>query len=106
MGWKDYSYWLKGAIIFSLLHTLALVVTITVSSSANSSVGAAFSFFFLGLIDYPLIIVAQLILPSISFFNSTIGASVMFFIFGTIEWFILGTLIGWIYGKTMNKVRL
>lgn len=95
MGWKEWSYWLKGGLILSII---ALVFRLTggmfelfpSSNPLEKFLGSA-SFFF----GYPFGI------PLANLFNTGIVIIDITIFLGI--YFIIGAFIGWIYGKIKNR---
>jgi len=94
MGWKDWSYWLKGGIIglvISLLITLSTmfmpVYCIGLSQDGTGCVSPtgidAWKYNFNSL------------------FDDTFGIIILFIV----SLFIIGAIIGWIYGKIKQRKR-
>ena len=85
MGWKEWSYWLKGIIFFVIVWVIVLFLwglTTTVSEGGKCSIIP-----FLGS-------------------GTLLGcflAPVLLGLFGIIPVIIIGALIGWIYGKTKSR---
>ena len=101
MGWKGWSYWLKGGFILGAINVVLSLISLMMSASAEDSISKAFAFFWIALIDYPAFKLAQSFLSSS--FDSAFGAFLIAIIFGTIQWFLIGTILGWIVGKIKSK---
>lgn len=104
MNWKNWSYWLKGGIIGAALFVFLTIILIPFGWSGGG-----------GHIGYPNFIIPSLhIFLSILFLallSGNFGISDSMFIyaslfFGLISYFLVGALIGRIYGKIKSKKQL
>ncbi len=108
MGWKDWPYWVKGGIIAIIVHIILLpllLLSIWTSYSTpptdagaigaailfGASIGPFISPFIFGILPMPI--------P----FSSVVGYYLIGFIFPIIIYFILGAIIGLVYGKIKSR---
>ena len=91
MEWKDLSYWLKGGILSAIIFVIFFLLAIYIDSKYGGHPG---------LVIFPLIPILSglftLNVSGIKFFIIAIPISLIF-------WFIVGAIIGWIYGKIKNR---
>ncbi|MBX4196291.1 hypothetical protein KW805_01760 [Candidatus Pacearchaeota archaeon] len=107
MGWKNKPTWLKGGIIAATIFILSLFI-IYVLSLINDQLDDLFL-----IPAIPIAIVEGILMPGCGFGGSILSGSPYYCIesqsyfiqvmAGLIVYFILGALIGWIYGKIKNK---
>ncbi len=98
MGWKTWPYWLKGGIIPSLVYLLIACIFFILGEMEllNKATELILTRLFM-IMSIPTITSFYAIFPdySASFFNiTTITAT---------GYFIIGAIIGWIYGKIKNR---
>ena len=79
MGWKDWPYWLKGGEIFEILLIIGLFLIAFIKGE-----GLAILFLLI-------------------FFGGENPWEMFTFLGFLILYFILGAIIGWIYGKIRNR---
>ncbi|MBS3085684.1 hypothetical protein J4225_03285 [Candidatus Pacearchaeota archaeon] len=79
MGWKDWPYWLKGGVIFEILLIIGLFLIAFIKGE-----GLAILFLLI-------------------FFGGENPWEMFTFLGFLILYFILGAIIGWIYGKIRNR---
>ena len=94
MNWKNWPYWLKGGIIATLFPIIVFALNFLFDYIAGTS-GETFLYFFL-LISTPTIPIFNL------FFKPSIPYNITYIIFFTSTlamYFIIGSVIGWIYVK-------
>lgn len=113
MGWKDLSYWLRGGIILALIHILALVLLVYPLYLKNQSIPAQYepwpATIIMVIPDYPAFIMAGIFFNIIGkIFDQITDYPPAFelfiiFLFGTLQWFIIGAILGWIYGKIKER---
>ena len=95
MGWKDWSYWLKGGIIGLILFFLVLII---VSLKLNSD----FAFIVYFLLWMPLLFLED----SALFFYQIEGypqPTILGIVCIGIVYFLVGSLLGWIVGKVKSR---
>ena len=85
MGWKDLPYWLKGGIIAVSINLLVAIFT---SSSRSEMNGIVYAWSLAPLYYF-------------KFFRSQYPNLIS--LTGAIMYFLIGALIGWIYGKIKNR---
>ncbi|MDO8564349.1 MAG: hypothetical protein Q7R87_05050 [Nanoarchaeota archaeon] len=91
MAWKDWSYWLRGGIILSIIFAVFLLLALYLDSTYGGHPGLSF------LLLMPVALLIKVNgLNTMSFMMVAIPLSLIF-------WFAMGTLIGWIYGKLKNR---
>lgn len=102
MGWKNWSYWLKGGVItFSADFIIVLLIIFTSHKSESIGWGLIFtqipfSFTLLGFFS-------KILCYPVSINTASACEIPLAIIGGLISWFIIGALIGWIYGKIKNR---
>ena len=94
-------YWLRFASIATLLHLILWVVTLLISTSTNESVGRAFVWMWLALLDIPAVYLGKFLSLG-GILNSITGVAVWLLLMGTTQWFLIGGLIGILYKKIRN----
>jgi hypothetical protein len=94
-------YWLRFASIATLLHLILWIVTLLISTSTNESVGRAFVWMWLGLLDIPVAYLGEFLSLG-SILDGIAGVAVWLLLLGTIQWFLIGGLIGILYKKIRN----
>lgn len=106
MGWKNLPYWLKGGVIF-LVISIFLHLFIKLLYVLTPIVGISF------LIWYPLSWILYFLPSLIIFWNSIFEPDTFIpIVSGTnvihvfIFYFIIGAIIGWIYGKIKSRKQL
>lgn len=95
MGWKDWSYWLKGGIIGLIISTIVIVI-------------ALLQLINYAIIKWPLLILINLFANQYVAISQCSGDSCIGFLFFVpllvfIEFFVIGAIIGWIYGKIKQR---
>ena len=80
MGWRDWPYWVKGAIILLAIETFIAICLFT----------------YFAIMDY-------VIDPNGFGHGLAAGILVIFYLISIIPALIIGALIGWIYGKIKSK---
>lgn len=90
MGWKDWSYWLKGGIIGSIA---GLPLSILNFACAWAERG----------ICQPINFIPRIFEQLLSGLTGSGGSYFVFFISGLFYYALLGILIGWVYGKIKNR---
>ncbi len=87
MGWSDWPYWLKGGVILSALGGILII-----------------SYFFYLLTKISFFVIPGLI-PVLTFYvvYDLIPNWVIAWILTPIIYFLLGALIGWLYGKYKER---
>jgi len=101
MIWKDWPYWLKGGTIAFLFPIIVFIVNFLIDSIVGTS-GETFLFYFL-VISSPAIPIFNLFLrPSIPY-NITY---IIFFLSTLAIYFIVGSVIGWVYYKIKRNKKI
>ena len=101
MGWKNWPYWLKGGILFSLINALLstliyLILLILKNNFDTIRFAAEYSFF--------LVISLLFINPAWYFSGPRSYFDIIFgLVVGAALYFIIGAIIGWIYGKIKSR---
>ncbi len=102
MGWKN---WSKGGIIATLIVAIILILTFTLATLHSNILASAFILYLLFelVLVIPFFITKKINLPL--FKLSEFGAEPTFlgFLFTLIFYFLIGAIIGWIYGKIKSK---
>ena len=93
MGWKDLNYWLKGGILSAIIFVIVFLLAFYLDATYGGHPGLLI----FPLI--PLIILSSLFNLDISLTNSFIIVILLLLFF----WFIVGAIIGWMYGKIKNR---
>ncbi len=91
MGWKDWSYWLKGGVIGLVIYLLIA----TVSSIAWSDK------LIIPFVSFSGLIFNNFLAPLLG--NGFLTESISIIILSLIFYFISGSIIGWLYGKIKNR---
>lgn len=103
MGWKDWSYWFKGGFIFGLISFIGSLLWLGYYIPAFSKL---FFNFWLAVVLSPgqFLALFGLMGPQgdISIFK-LLGTWAIGFVISLIIYFIIGAVIGWIYGKIKNR---
>ena len=93
MGWKNWPSWLKGGIIFFFVHLIISIIL--------------FIFFFKGEFNFAGLFALSIDLPLFLFgCSSSDGLTFQRFCYpiaGSLFYFLIGAIIGWIYGKLKSK---
>ncbi len=107
MGWKDWPHWLKGGVIVAVLYAILFLIYLLVAYSAegNSQVGGGAGF---GLALIPLVLsgIPATFLLSLLPNSADKSAGViilLLFVVCVAQWFVIGIILGWIYGKIKNR---
>ena len=91
MGWKDLNYWLKGGILSAIIFVIVFLLAFYLDATYGGHPG---------LLIFPLIPILSglftLNVSGIKFFIIAIPISLIF-------WFIVGAIIGGVYGKIKNR---
>lgn len=106
MSWKDWPYWLKGSIIFFAIHLVIASIFLGMYYPDSQRPGA-YDLILIPIIqlDFTIYTLAPLIEPFIVPFkqNPYQFYSNMIYIIGSIQWILIGALIGHIYGKIKGR---
>jgi len=96
MGWKNWPYWLRGGIIGMVISFLLIIIISFLGLLSLNMFGES-SYFgnFLGTISSLLFIKFNPFYGFIFKSNTLLGQLLPFLVF----YFIIGAIIGWIYGK-------
>jgi len=94
MAWKDWSYWLKGGIYALFIYGILTVILIPFGIIGGGCSG------FL-CINIPYYFLPALLVTF--FYGGFINSPATAFVIASFEYFIIGALIGWIYGKIKSK---
>lgn len=101
MCWKDWPYWLKGAVIAGVYSIYALIIQYTVLNLPTNTLNSSPIFAIIGILQWPLY--GAILLTAIPFIGPEGIKSSYGFLGGVIILVLLGALIGWIVGKIKSK---
>jgi hypothetical protein len=105
MAWKNLSTWLKFGIVFAIINVavfLFYLIAITNMPNANAVPGGAaqgLAWIPYTISTYPTILILMKILP----FKGSVAELFLLLISGIINWFLIGSLIGYVVGKIKSK---
>jgi len=102
-------YWLRDGItvgiIYSILFILYVVYAYSVEGNTSSGAGFGLSLIPLALSGFPAVLILDIlpnfIKPTI---DSLFGGILIMYIVNTLQWFIIGSFLGLLYGKIKNRV--
>src|SRR3989344_4254200 len=98
MVWKNWSYWVKGGIIFTIIIFIFQIIgAFAVLSGTKNLIFAPF-IFVQGFLNYPFGIPIANFLETLSF-----GIYPLTLLLNLVYLFIIGAIIGLIYGKIKNR---
>jgi hypothetical protein len=92
MGWKNLSYWLKGGIILAGINFLLIVLYYLISNGQGSYYDPS-----------AFLYISSFLVTDFFYWGS--NSPLEIFIFSSIFYFIIGAIIGLIYGKIKNRKR-
>ena len=105
MGWKDWSSWLKGGIIVTILYAIYSIISVLISILFPKLISG--SSLIENLIFFPQVLGMYLVIfkSGFNFIESKLSFTQYFeiFIIGIIFYFLIGAVIGWIFGKMKKK---
>ncbi len=104
MGWKDWPSGLKVGIILGVVFFLiSLFLSFALfSKTPNADLGFAIPIMIIGLPIYWIVgYIVNISSPTLA--NSHLFSAIIGIFSVTIQWFIIGYIIGWIYGKMKRK---
>lgn len=95
MAWKDWSYWVKGGIIFTLLSLIGFLLRgyLLKDILTNSAFDTIFVIIYLPI---------YLLKNNVLYYYEP-GLFSSFLVLSLIYTFFVGALIGWLYGKIKNR---
>ena len=105
MAWKNLSTWLKFGIVFAIINVavfLFFLIAITNMPNANAVPGGAaqgLAWIPYAISTYPTILILMTIFP----FKGNVAEISLLFISGIINWFVIGSIIGYVVGKIKSK---
>lgn len=104
MRWKNWSYWLRGGLIGIITFILLFIVSIPINVKTSFPV-SSFSYYFPMI---PLVVLSKIFPESIKMFLGEIavrvgGAWVFGVLINFMLIFLMGSLIGFLYGKIKNR---
>ena len=95
MAWKDWSYWLKGGVILGIIAIVVEVIDLVAGkifcSDPFAGNGASLCLFPTRVIELPIVMMIG------------IQNNLIILITSIVIWFLIGTIIGWIYGKIKGR---
>ena len=95
-------YWLRVALSLVVVHLILLIITFIISSSSTGP-EAGFVWIWISLLDLPVLTLAK------SFISGSFGlkeTAILVFVAGSIQWFLIGGFLGWLYGKIKNRNKV
>jgi hypothetical protein len=96
-------YWLRGGITLASIHLLIGVIMLFIYFSSADPSGEGIMFFmFLAVPDLPIVLLMKF-LPSPGSAFAEVGYLILF---GTLQWFLIGSIIGYLYGKIKNRNKV
>jgi ABC-type Na+ efflux pump permease subunit len=109
MGWKNWPSWLKGGIIAGIIFIILLILSLFIPSSGCTDKPLPEGYIMEDCA--PINISSLLLLPSylllyfLEIHNDLLAMSIAF-LFSLLIYFLIGTLIGFIYAKIKSKQKL
>lgn len=94
-------YWLRWALVLTIIHFVAWCVSAIVAFSVADPVSKGFAWFPLAIAD--ILVANDSFIKLFNWADSLTGITIFLVIFGSLQWFVIGGIIGWIYGKIKNK---
>ena len=109
MGWKNWPSWLKGGIIAGIIFIIVLVLSLFIPSlGCNTSKplpeGEMYENCTPTQLSEILLLPSYIPLNILEIHNDYLALSFAF-IFSLIIYFLIGTIIGWIFGKIKLKKK-
>jgi len=105
---KTKKYWLIGGITLAILYTLFFFVfLIFLYANESSSAGRGLGMITLVIVNIPISLLLEPIVHTLPNFidDSMFTAGTLLLIAGIVQWFVVGSIICWIYGKIKNRQR-
>lgn len=103
MNWKNWPYWVKGGCVLIVIHTaisMCLLIWYLFESNSVAPVTQRnWSFLVLLFMDFPASYVWR-IAPLGDNDVMQIGEVIAL---GTMQWFAIGSFLGWFHGKIKNR---
>ena len=96
---KNKPIWLRWAVIFSLISISFFLVSLFIYLPHINENNPPFIFIPFALTAYPILSLWLMLYP----FKGKAAELVGLFIAGTINWFLVGAILGWIVGKIRPK---
>jgi len=93
MGWKNWSYWLRGGIISVIIYLILLLITFLCAENASGEGFVCLLFFVPTLLLMPLY-------QAIFGYPEPVYLAYVFFV---IFWFVIGAVVGLIIGKIKRR---
>lgn len=90
MGWKNWSYWLKGGIISGIFGLIVGLLALFLRDIFNNS--------FLQVLNLPSFAISFALC-----YENLVCSNIIYVISSFIVLFLLGALIGYTYGKIKNR---
>ncbi len=90
MGWKNWSYWLRGGVIGGVIGLIVGLLVLFLRDIFNNS--------FLQVLNLPSFVIAFALC-----YENLFCSNIIYVISSFIVFFILGAIIGFIYGKIKNR---
>ncbi len=97
MGWKDWSYLKRSVIVLFLLHFIFWCVTLLVSLTANDYFTEAYAWIPINILDAPVFWILYKLIDTVPMI------AVLILIFGSLQWIIIGAVIGNILERIKKK---
>lgn len=105
MGWKNWSYWLKGGIVAVIISIILLIIPflLFLFITVDGYIGTIF--FYIYFISLRISIFPAFLMRFVqgASDSSAINVTMLIVIISLITWFVIGAIIGWIYGKIKLK---
>jgi len=105
MGWKDKAYWIRGGIIFGLLDLILIILTIITADKCNIDM-IRLQEFGNDCTSWNLVLFIASYLPILFIKTSSQSLSQALYIFAIpslIIYFVVGAIVGLIYGKIKSR---
>ncbi len=101
MGWRDWSYWVKGGLIFDVL--VILVGLILLPFKFEWCIFTCTKVFYSLYLYFPVAYMIKSIFGDNFGFNSNLGNLLLVTTLSIVFYFVIGAIIGWIYGKIKQR---
>lgn len=99
-------YWLRGGLIIGGIYSVLFIVYVLYVLSVQSEQdGIWLSMIILALSGLPTTLLLEYLDLGKFLDDSMVNAVTVLFVFCTTQWFVIGSILGWIYGKIMDKIR-
>ena len=102
MGWKNWSYWFKGGVIGIIFHIVNLLIGLLLVLIIPDYIPLRY---FEYIVLWPGLVPGKFYGRQPCYGEDCLTATGLFgsFIIAMIGYFLIGIIIGWIYGKIKNK---